>query len=187
MDTPKPAQIRSQAGAGPFAGITMYLAFPITIVIPRPLVRPMAHRPVFRMTSGIAIGLVGVEHCAAHRDVLINQLMAGALIRVLTDPKSVFAALARHQMNNRRTIVVVGAASPLLIGAPPRRVSRIAMRRTFFPPRSDTVRRPRRSCPASAHAVRSHSDWSARAAAACGLGGARARVHVPTAPSGRLC
>src|SRR5262245_208094 len=105
MDTPKPAQIRSQGGAGPFAGITMHLALPIAIVIPRPLVCSMAHRPVFRMTSGIAIGLVSVEHRAAHRDVLINQLMAGALIRVLTHPKSVFPALARDQMNDRRSIV----------------------------------------------------------------------------------
>jgi transposase len=31
----------------------MHLALPITIVIPRPLVRPMAHRSMFWMTSGI--------------------------------------------------------------------------------------------------------------------------------------
>src|SRR5262249_28323340 len=187
MHAPKHPQIGSQAGANPFARVAMHFSDPIAIVIPRPLVRAVAYRSMRRMAAGIGVGLVGIEHRAADRDVLINQLVAGALIRVLTDPKSVFAALARHQVNDRRTIVSVGAAPALLIGPPPRRIGRIAMRRTFFPPRSDRVRRPRRSCPASAHPVRSHSHWSARAAATYGLGAARARVRAPAVRSGSLC
>src|SRR5262245_11306953 len=187
MHAPKHPQIGSQAGASPFAGVAMHFSDPIAIVIPCPFVRSVAYGSMRRMAAGIGVGLVGIEHRAADRDVLVDQRMAGLLIGVLADPKAMFTALPRHQVNDGWAIVVVGAAPALLIGAPPRRVGRIGMRRTFFPRRSDTVRRLQRSCPASGHRGRSRSHWSARAAGAYAPGAARAAVRAPAARSGHLC
>src|SRR5262245_19303681 len=93
MPTAKYPQICAQRRARPFARVAMHLSLPITIVIARPLARTVADGPVPRMTAWIAVGLIGIEHRAADRNVLVDQLVAGPLIRMLTDPEAVFAAL----------------------------------------------------------------------------------------------
>jgi hypothetical protein len=53
----------------------------------------LADRPVLRTAPGIAVRFIGVQHCAVNRNILINQLVAGSFIRVVTHPVAVFTAL----------------------------------------------------------------------------------------------
>ncbi len=133
MDAPKHAQIGPQRGASPFTGVAMDLAFAVPIVIAGPLTHTMAHGPVPRVASRIAIGLIGIAHRAPHGNVRVNQFVAGLLIGMVTDPEAVLATLARNEMNDWRAIIGIGAAPGLLISAPPWRIGRVAMGRTFFP------------------------------------------------------
>lgn len=133
MDTAKDPQIRAQRRSRSFACVAMHLAFPVTIVIARPLKSTVAHRSICRMTSGITVGFISIKHGAPNRNVFVDQFVAGALIGMVTDPKAMFAGLARDQMNNRRAIVGIGAPTGLLIGPSPWRVGLVAMGCTFFP------------------------------------------------------
>jgi hypothetical protein len=72
----------------------MHFANAVSIVIARPLIRTVADRPMFRMAPRIAVRLIGVQHGATNRDVLINQVVARPLIGVVTDPETMLAALA---------------------------------------------------------------------------------------------
>ena len=85
MDATKLSQVGAERCTGPFARIAMHLAFPVTIVIARPLTGAVADRPVRRLTPGIAVGFISIEHRAADRNVLLNQFIAGSLIGMLTD------------------------------------------------------------------------------------------------------
>jgi hypothetical protein len=67
------------------------------------------------MTSGITGGLIGIEHGATDRNVLVDQFVAGSLIGMPTNPETVFATFARNQMNDRRAMLTMcrdQAASP---------------------------------------------------------------------------
>src|SRR5918997_220478 len=97
----------------------MHLSYPIPIVVARPFTSTVANGSVRRMTSRIAVPLIGVQYRAPDRNVLIDQFVAGALIRMITDPKAMFPALTRDQMNDRWTIISIRAATALLIGSSP--------------------------------------------------------------------
>ncbi len=144
MDAPKHSQIGSQGGTGPLTGIAMDLSFAVPIVITCPLTRTMAHGSVCRMASRITVGLIGIEHGAPDGNILVDQFVTGLLIGMVADPKTVFAALARDQMNNGWPVIGICATPSLLIRAPARRIFGIPMGRTFFPPHSGRVRRPRK-------------------------------------------
>src|SRR5262245_45483827 len=100
MDTTKHLQIGAQSTPSAFARIAMHLALPIAIVIARPLRGAVADRPMRWMASAIASRLIGIQHCAAHRNVLIDQKVAGLLIGMVTNPETMFTALARDQIND---------------------------------------------------------------------------------------
>jgi len=94
MDAPKHSQIGPQRGTGSFTGIAMDLAFAVSIVIARPLICAMADRRMFRNASWIAGRLIGVQHRATSRDILVNQFVARPLICMATYPETMLAALA---------------------------------------------------------------------------------------------
>ncbi len=79
MDTTKHPQICAQGRARPFAGIAMHLAYPFPIVIARPFTSTVTNCPMCRMTSRIAVGLIGIQHGAPDRNVLVDQFVAGSL------------------------------------------------------------------------------------------------------------
>ncbi len=157
MDTTKHPQIHAQRRTCPFACVAMHLPLPVTIVIARPFTGAVTDGPMRRMAPRIAVGLVGIQHGAPNRNILVDQRVAGLLIGMLADPKAMFAALARDQMNDRWPVVRIGAAATLVIGAPAWRIGQVAMGRTFSPPRSDRVHRPQRLSPASDRSARSRS------------------------------
>lgn len=47
----------------------------------------VADRPVHRMTARRAVGLIRIAHGAPNRHVLVDQVVAGLLIRVITHPE----------------------------------------------------------------------------------------------------
>jgi hypothetical protein len=144
VDPPEGTQVGAERRAGPFAGVAVDLAVAIPIIIPRPLVHAMAHGGMGRMAATIALPFVRVQDRAGAWDILGNQVVAGTLGRVIADPETLFARLARDHADNRGTIVRIGAVPSPLIGPPPGWVIGIGMGRAFFPPRSDRVRRPQR-------------------------------------------
>jgi hypothetical protein len=81
----KHPQIGAQPGARSFARVAMDFAHAIAIVVAGPLARAVADRPMGWMTARIAVGLIGIEHRAADRNVLVDQFVARPFIRVLTD------------------------------------------------------------------------------------------------------
>ena len=85
MDAAKHPQLGAQPSAGSFACVAMDFAHTIAIVVARLRASAVADRCMGWMTTRIALGLISREHRAADRNVLIDQLVAGALIRMITD------------------------------------------------------------------------------------------------------
>ena len=94
MDPTKHAEIGAQRRACSLARVAMHFANAVFIVRARPLTLAVTDRPMSGMTAGIAAILIGIEHRAADRNVLIDQFVARPLIGVVTDPEAMLAALA---------------------------------------------------------------------------------------------
>jgi hypothetical protein len=147
MDPAESPQVGPKRGAGPLTGIAMHLTPAITIIIPRPLMPAVADSRVAWMTPAIALPLIGVEQGAVDRNVLRDQGPAGMRIRVVTDPPALLPCVTGDNTDDGRPIISIGPVPFPLIGAPPGRISGVAMGGAFFPQRSDTARRLRRRCP----------------------------------------
>jgi hypothetical protein len=148
VDSSEGTKVGAERRAGPFAGVAVDLAVAIPIIIPRPLAHFMAHGGMDWMAATIALPFVRVQDRAGAWDILGNQVVAGTLVRVIANPKTLFARLSRGHADNRGTIVRIGAVPSPLIGPPPGWVIGIGMGRAFFPLRSDIARRPQRRCQA---------------------------------------
>jgi hypothetical protein len=85
MDPTKHTEIRPQRRACPLAGVAMHFANAVSIVIACLLACAVTDGPMRGMTPRIAGGLIGIQHRAADRNVLIDQLVARPLIRVVAD------------------------------------------------------------------------------------------------------
>jgi hypothetical protein len=78
---PKLAQIRAQAGPHSFTRIRMRFARAISIGIPRPFARRVAHRRMAAFDPGIAVIFIGVDVRALPRE-LLHMRVQGRLLRV---------------------------------------------------------------------------------------------------------
>src|SRR6266542_1911881 len=94
MDPTKHPEIGAPRRACSLARVAMHFANAVFIVIARPFSRTVADSPMGGMASRIAVRLIGVQHRAINRDILVNQFVARPLIRVVTDPETMLAALA---------------------------------------------------------------------------------------------
>jgi hypothetical protein len=165
MHATEGAQVGPEPRASSFTGVAVHLPPAIGIIIPRPFVHPVADSRMARMAAPIALPLVGVELCAASRNVFGDKAAARLRVGVITHPKAVFARLPRHHTDDGWAIIGIGPMPLALIGPAARRIVGVAMGRAFFPPRSDTVHRPQRPYHASHQPARSHSGWLGCAAA----------------------
>src|SRR6266498_5898888 len=93
----------------------------------------------------IAAVLVRVDDRPIAHHSFGKNALAGRLVAMPDHPAALFAAVATDDMDDRWPVVVIGAMPPLFIGAPARPIVRVAMGRTFFPPRSGRSHLPRRS------------------------------------------
>lgn len=94
MDSTKHAEIGAQRRACSLARVAMDFTNAVSIVIARPFIRAVADRPMLRMTSRIAVRLIGVQHRATCRDILVNQVVTRPLICVVTNPKPMLTTFA---------------------------------------------------------------------------------------------
>jgi hypothetical protein len=148
MNAPKHPQVGPERCAGSLAGVAVDFPAAIALIIPRLLVHTVADGGMTRMAPPIALPLVCIELRALRRQVLGNQLVAGALIGMVADPEALLTRVPRDKTNDGRTVIGVGPMPSPLISTPPGRILGVRMGRAFFPPRSGTVRRPQRPCPA---------------------------------------
>ena len=132
-DAPEGAQIGPEGRAGPFASIAVDLASAIPIIIPCPFMGAMAHGSVGGVAAVIALPFIGVQHGAAGRDVLREQVVAGLFRRVVADPEALLARVPRDDTDDGRTVVRVRPMPSPFIGTPTGRILRVKMWRAFFP------------------------------------------------------
>jgi hypothetical protein len=186
VDTPEGTQVGAERGAGPFTSVAVNLTPAIAIVIPRPLAQPVGNCGMTRMAPMITLPFIRIKQRAPRRHIVGDQVVTGVPVGMVADPPALLARVARNDTDDGGTIVRVGAMSFALIGAPPGWISRVRVRRAFFPPRCGTARRPRRPCPSSRWSGHLHSDEPESAAAAYGAVCVTAPTHVPGAPWARL-
>jgi hypothetical protein len=74
------------------------LALAIPIIIPCPYVHAVTDSGMGCMAAPVALPFVRVQDGAAPGEILGHQGMAGALIRVVTDPQALLACVARREM-----------------------------------------------------------------------------------------
>jgi hypothetical protein len=155
MNAPKHTQVSPERRPRSLTGVTMDFAAAIAVIIPRPLVHPVADGRMARMAAPIALPLIGIEPRVAHGDVLRDQGGAGARVGMIAHPPALLPRVPRDEADNRWTIVGVGPVPFPFIGTPPGRIRGVAMGRTFFPRRCGTVRRPQRRCQSSHRSAQS--------------------------------
>src|SRR5712692_6840637 len=134
MHPPKQAQEVAQACPQAFQGVAVHLALPIAIVIARILALTVTHRamPASRGSEPrVGPRLVGVDHRARLGGGL-DPGLDGALLGVITDYDSHFAALAPNHPVNRRAVRLQRAYPAPLIRPPPRPVVGGAVGRALF-------------------------------------------------------
>src|SRR6266498_5284330 len=88
VDTPEGAPVGAECRPTPVAGMTVDLAYAITISFPRPRPSAVAHGGVGGRAAVIALPLLRVQDGTIRRDVLGDQGLAGALIRSLAAPEA---------------------------------------------------------------------------------------------------
>jgi hypothetical protein len=185
VDPSEGTEIRPERRARAFATIAVDLTSTIAIVIPRPLAPPVGHRGVARMTATITLPLISVEQRATRRHVVSNQVAAGLPVRMVADPPALLPCIARDDTDEGRAIVGISPMPFALVGAPPGWISRVRVRRAFFPPRCGTARRPRRWCRSSCRLARLCSDWLGDAAAGYAAACVRPPILAPDVPWAR--
>ena len=156
MHTAESTEIGPKRGARPLASVAVHLTPAIAIIIPCPLMHAVADRRVAEMAPAIAWPLIGIEPRAANRDVLRDQLRAGACMGMVAGPPALLPRLARDQTDDGGTIIGVGPVPLSLVGATPGRIGGVSMRGAFFPPRCGTAHQLQRRCPPSRPSGPSH-------------------------------
>jgi hypothetical protein len=167
------------------AGVAVDLADASVIIITCPLPSAVTHRGRGRMAAAIALPLVCVQDCSVCRDVLGDQVVARACVRVVADPEAWLARLSRDHTEDRGTSVRIRSVPFTLIGASPWRVGGVAMGPAVFPPRADTVRRPHGRCQSSRRWALCRSDWPGCAAAGYAAASVTPPTRAPAGPSAR--
>jgi hypothetical protein len=148
VDTTEHAQEGSQCGASTFATVAMHLADAVSIIVARPFVLAVLDRRVRRRHPLVAPILIRVDDRPDRWNRLGDDAFAGDTIRMSDDPAAFFAGLSADDMDDRRPVVVHRPVTWSFVRSTARWIIGVEMGRTFFPPRSDTVRRPRMSRPA---------------------------------------
>jgi hypothetical protein len=148
MHAAKHPQVAPKRRPRSLAGVAVDFTAAIPISIPSPLMDTMADCGMVRMTPPIALPLVGKLR-AAGGHVLCDQGRTRTRIGMVADPEALLPRVPRDDANNWRTVIGVGPMPSPLMGIPPGRILGVRTGRAFFSPRSGTVRRPQRPCPAS--------------------------------------
>ena len=143
VDTSERPQKRAQTAARSFTTVAMDFAHAIAIIITRPFLHTVAHARVPGMHIWIVRCLITLQDRTCWRHISFYNRTRGWFVGMREHPIAHLVAGAADQTQDGRPVVRIAALAFPFIGAPARRVGHIAMRRTFFPPRSDTAHQPR--------------------------------------------
>ena len=147
-----------------FARVGVDFVNAIAVIITRPFVLGVTHRRMGARQVVVTAPFVGVtrRRCLRRcRDVLLQR----QFVRMRDHCQADLPAGSSERPDDRRAIIVIRAVAFALICVPARRIGRVAMRITFFPPRSETSRRFPSRHPAAAFAHGLHTHWLASARA----------------------
>jgi hypothetical protein len=117
----------AQACASALTTVAMHFSHTIAIVIARPLVLSVIDRRVRQVQPMVTAVLIRIDDRGISRHGFTQNTLAGGFITVADYPAALFAGLATDDMNDRRSVIVIGAMPWLLIGPPPRRIIGIVM------------------------------------------------------------
>jgi hypothetical protein len=108
---------------------------------------------------------ISIEQRAPGGDVVSNKVAAGVPVRMVADPPALLSRVARDDTDDGRAIIRISPVPFALVGAQPGWICRVRVRRTLFPRRFGTARRPRRPPHASQRSGRSRPGGLKSAAA----------------------
>jgi len=158
----------------------------VTVIVTRPFTgaRRVASVPYgrvgdaqFTFYPSIAAPFVAVENRDPSRHRAFDHVETVIATGTGTDKETHGSTIALDDRKDRRPVGLVSAVPALFVGTPPWRISRLAMRRAFFPPRSGTVRQLQRPCHRAPHGVVARRRCVARAGARRALVCVRLVVH----------
>ncbi len=134
MHAAKRSQKRAERRACPFTTVAVNLAHAIAIVITCPLVLRVIDGCMLRLDPVVAPVLVRIDDRPIRRNRFGQDAMTGRLVAMSDHPATFFARLTADDMDDRRTVVLIGTMPRLLIRATAGRIVRVAMRVAFFSP-----------------------------------------------------
>jgi hypothetical protein len=120
-------------------GVDMHFTDAIAVIVACPFLLAMTNRRVQANDVIVTSPFIGEYHSISqgeHMDVM-NQ---GLFVSVVNDSQAHLPALTPDCADNGRSIIVVGAMSPLFVGSLAAWIVRIVVTFAFFPPRSETSR-----------------------------------------------
>src|SRR5262245_40133977 len=97
VDTPEDTQVGTERRTGPFTGIAVDLPFAVSVISSGPFVDAVADRGMGRVTSPVALPLVGIQPCAASREVFHDELKTRPSVGAVAHPKPLLACLTRDE------------------------------------------------------------------------------------------
>lgn len=120
-----------------FSGVGMNFADAIAIIIPGPFLIGVTDGGVGPDNMVVSLPFIGVDLGSGQGEG-VDVVFQSFAIRVMDDPQPDLARFPAHRPDHGRTVIVIGPVSDLFIGPAARRVSRVRVIVTFFPPHSET-------------------------------------------------
>ena len=132
MYTPEDPQKVAHTRPESLNRVRVHLPDPIAVVIARPLALTMADRLAMAFNPVVALPLIGVDKGSWLSRGMNMPAQTGS-VGAFEHPKTHRSALAPERADNRRTVVVVGAVAPALVGPSAGRIVWIIMALAFSP------------------------------------------------------
>lgn len=147
VDAAEGTEVGAQRRAGTLTTVAVDFSSPVTIVITRPFAFAMTDRMMIGVDTTIIARFIGKKEGSVGRNTRADDRFTGGAIGVFNDPVAIRFGVTAHHTDDGRPVIGIGSAPTALIGALPRRVVRIGMVGTFFPPHSGRVHLPRMRFP----------------------------------------
>lgn len=128
----KRAQKISDTSPHPFRRVDVNLTNIIAIIIARPLALTMLNGNMLTLNSVVTFPFISIRNrfgLGEASDVLLQSFAIG----MLDDAQAHLSAFASNSAYHGRTVIIIGAMASLLVGPPPRGISRIPVFFAFFP------------------------------------------------------
>ena len=139
VHTSKGAQEIADSRPHPLDSVDVHFANPVTIIITCPFFLAVTDRCVRSDDMVVTLPFICVYLCTSQSESM-HVLNQGFLVRVMNHTQTHLPTLTTDCADHRWTVVVICAVTALFVCPPSRKVFRIWMKLSFFPPRSETSR-----------------------------------------------